>query len=344
MSFPVLARVVFSALREFDVIDFIWHGGETTLLPISFYKKAMLAQARFRRPGQSIRNIIQTNGTRVSEEWVRFLKTYEFSAGISIDGPPEIHDRYRRYAGGRPSFDDVVRGIDILKKYKVPFTVLTVIDEATLELGADRLFDFFLELGVANYSCIAAKPVNQPEATPGSTTSHYTDPEQICTFLMRLHDRWLEHGDPSLCIRELNAIRNGILDEKPKTCAISGRCFGRYFLVEPNGDIAHCDLFQGDPRYTLGNIMETDFAELLTSDKLTQLREQNQRARAVMREQCSEFDVCQGGCPHDRYTSARHNLAHSDECCGLRSLIEHVRERMVGESRMLTTPVSSRNT
>src|SRR5438105_7905485 len=105
MPFPVLARLMAAALTDpqHAAVDFIWHGGETTLLPTTFYEKALLVQSRFRRPGQLVGNTIQTNGTRLTPEWLRFLRDNQFGVGVSVDGPPQLHDRYRRYASGRPS-------------------------------------------------------------------------------------------------------------------------------------------------------------------------------------------------------------------------------------------------
>ena len=75
MTLPVIARMIATALREPEhrVVDFIWHGGETTVLPISFYEKAMLVQSRFRQPNQLVRNTIQTSGTLLTPSWVRPL-------------------------------------------------------------------------------------------------------------------------------------------------------------------------------------------------------------------------------------------------------------------------------
>src|SRR5262249_35475040 len=156
MSFAVMARMVAAALRdpEHDSVEFIWHGGETTVLPIAFYEKAMLVQSRFRRPGQLVSNTLQTNGTRLTPEGARLLKANEFGVGVSLDGPPEVHDRSRRYASGRPSFDRVAAGIRLLRDHGVEFGVIMVIDEEALALGPDRVFDFFLEHEVYDYSVL----------------------------------------------------------------------------------------------------------------------------------------------------------------------------------------------
>jgi serine-type anaerobic sulfatase-maturating enzyme len=329
MPFDVLARMIAAALRdpEHDVVDFIWHGGETTALPISFYERALIVQSRFRREGQIVRNLIQTNGTLVDAEWARFLRANEFVVGVSLDGPQAVHDRQRVFASGEGSFARVLHGINLLREHGVRFGVLLVADEDVLALGPDAVFDFFQELDVRDWSVLTVKPENDPGASAGSAVPHYADPATMARFLSRLYDRWAEEGDRMIRIRELNAIRRGLAGRRPGMCTVAGGCFGHYYLVEPNGDVAHCDLFLGDPTYTLGNVLRDSFAEIRAGERLAAVTTANRQAVDRMRA-CPEFAVCKGWCPHERYLSRRHNHAHSDDCCGLRPLISHIRTRM----------------
>jgi uncharacterized protein len=328
MTFSVLTRLMAAALCDptHDVVRFTWHGGETTLVPIGFYEKALWLQARFLRPGQVVVNSIQTNGTRLTPEWARFLRANEFNVGLSIDGPPEIHDRYRRDVAGRPTFASVARGIAVLREHRMPFNVLMVIDEAGLALGPDRLFDFCLEMGIRQYGLNFVAPVNQPDASPGTPTEHYVDPQRMVPFLTRLYDRWREHGDPKIHIREVEALRMRLAARPTYFCTLAGGCFGELFGVEPNGEVVHCVDFVGDPRYTLGNIVTDDFATLRRSAAMMALRAENEETLAAMRA-CPNFAVCNGWCPRERYTSLRHNPRHRADCCGLRNLIDHIRAR-----------------
>ena len=328
MGFPVLAQLTAAALRDptHDSIRFTWHGGETTLMPIGFYEKALLLQARFRRPGQAVTNSIQTNGTLLTPLWARFLRDNQFVVGLSIDGPPEIHDRYRRYASGRATFADVAQGIALLRRHHVPFGVLMVIDEAGLELGPDRLFDFCIEMGIRQYGLNFVAPRTQPDAPRGTPTAPYIEPHRMIPFLKRLYDRWSEYGDPNLRIREVNALRSRIASHSTFFCTVAGGCFGEFFGVEPDGQVSHCVDFVGDPQYVVGNILTSDFAAIRSSERMRALQEENERALALMRG-CPNYAVCNGWCPRERYTSLRHNSAHRDDCCGLSDLIDHIRGR-----------------
>ena len=197
MTVPVMARMIRAALTdpEHDAVHFIWHGGESTVLPLAFYRKALTVQAMYQRPGQIVQNTIQTNGTRITPSWARFLKANQFRVGISLDGPAEMHDRERRYVDGRGSFIDVVGAFAILRRQGVPFQVLMVVNEDTLSLGPDRAFEFFLDNGIDRYGFNAVTPVNQPDAVPGTPTADYVDPHRMSDFLIGVYDRWRRHGD-----------------------------------------------------------------------------------------------------------------------------------------------------
>jgi uncharacterized protein len=339
MSFPVVARMTARALAEHERVHFIWHGGEPTLLPISFYEKALLVQAHLRRPGQKIGNSMQTNATKLTPAWARFFRANNIEVGVSIDGPAPLHNRHRLYRSGAGSYDRVIRGLSLLKEHEVQFGGLVVVDEGTLEFGARRLLDFLVGQGIRSFGLLAAKPRNEPAAEPGTPAAHYLEPERMSAFLTNLYEAWLSRGDPSVQIRELEALKAQIKGESAGFCTLSGECWGHYYMIEPDGRVVGCDVFSGDPRYTLGNIMNTSFLEIANSEGLRRLKKERCDAMEAMRG-CPEFPVCNGWCPHERYVSIRHNKSHRDGCCGLRDLIAHLRHRMADEPQCLQSKCS----
>jgi uncharacterized protein len=345
MSTPVLASMTRAALADMqhDAVHFVWHGGEATMLPLGFFRQALTAQAMHQRPGQVVRNTIQSNGTRITPAWARFLKANDFRVGVSLDGPPEVHDRERRYAGGGGSMADVISGMRVLRDHGVPFHVLMVVGDATLALGADSVFDFFVQHGIDRYGFNAVTPVNQPDAAPGTPTVDYVDPRRMTEFLIGIDDRWRAHGDPLIWIRELEAIRRRVRGDAPGYCKLAGGCLGRYYIVEPNGDTAHCDLFLGDPAYELGNVTRDGFAAMRASATMAALVARRGDELDAMRS-CAEFTTCNGWCPHERYLAARHDPRTSAGCCGLANLIGHIRARETGavptRPRPLGVPVT----
>jgi len=333
MSFPVMARMIANALAEHERVHFIWHGGEPTLLPISFYRKALLVQARLRRPRQRIGNCFQTNGTKLTPAWARFFRANGIHVGISIDGPEDLHNSHRSYRSGKGSYEHVIQGLGLLKEHEVQFSGLVVVDEDTLEFGAQRLLDFLVGEGIRSFGLLAAKPRNEPAAEAGTTAAHYIEPARMSAFLIDLYDAWLSRGDQNVKIRELEALKTQIKGGSAGFCTLSGQCWGHYYMIEPDGSVVACDVFSGDPRYALGNIMSTSFTEIANSPRLLQLKKEHHGAMKVMRG-CPEFPVCKGWCPHERYVSIRYNKEHRDDCCGLRDLIAHIRNRMADEPKI----------
>jgi uncharacterized protein len=329
MSYSVMLAMTARALQDplHDSVDFVWHGGEPTLLGRSFFAKAIHAQARLRRPNQAITNSLQTNATRLDDDWARFLRDNRFAVSVSLDGPAFIHDGQRRYRSGRSSFADVRRGIDVLRHHGIPVSALLVVDRQTLDLGPDVVFDFFVDQGVGSFGLLAAKPKNEPSAGPNHPSKHYVRPAEMGRFLSRLFDRWVAHGDPALRVREFDALLKRIVGRSAPTCVLAGHCFGSYFLIEPNGEAAHCDLFLGDPAYTFGSIVSDTFADLRSSPAMKLLRTENRAALETMRD-CPNFAICNGWCPHERYTAFRHDPEFSRSCCGLGGLIDHIRARV----------------
>jgi uncharacterized protein len=327
MSFDVLARTVAAALRDpsHDRVTFLWHGGEPSVLPLDFFRRALVVQSRYARAGQAVRNVLQTNGTRLTDDWARFLRDSEFQVGISIDGPPELHDRRRVHRSGRGSSDEVLQGIATLRSHGVPFGVLVVVDDDVLALGPDAVFDFMLENGIRSYGFNAVCPDNHPDAPAGTPATPYTTPAQMGAFLAGLYDRWLRHGDPTIRIRELDGIRARVHGTEAVPCQLRGDCLGDYFIVEPDGEVAHCDLFLGDPAYRLGNVRDATFAMMRAGEAMAALRRKRAAELAAMAG-CPEFGVCNGWCPHETYLSQRHDPMHRSGCCGLDGLIRHVRE------------------
>lgn len=120
-----------------DVL-FTWHGGEPLMRPLSFYRKALELQKKYGR-GRNISNVIQTNGTLLTDEWCRFLHENNWLVGVSIDGPQEFHDEYRRTASGGPSWAKAMRGIRQLNKHHVEWNAMAVVND----FNADYPLDFY---------------------------------------------------------------------------------------------------------------------------------------------------------------------------------------------------------
>jgi uncharacterized protein len=324
MTFLVLARTVRDALRIADVhrVDFVWHGGEATLLPPSFYRKALWLQEQFRRSGQTVCNAVQTNGTRLSDEWLAFLRRYSIGVGVSLDGPAEIHDRRRVDSTGRGTSARVREGLDHLRNAGIRNAgVLMVVDEEICELGAAQLLAYLLESGIERVALlnVLAPNTRQSECDGGA----YLPLPRFVEFLCELFRLWWPAHKDELRIRELDELVDQLKGGPPQTCVFAGNCFGGYLTIEPTGEVSACDKYIGDATFHFGSVLETSLADIQASVQLKAVRALNEREVHQMID-CPWFSLCHGGCPHDRYTGARRLPGFDASCCGFAPLLSEI--------------------
>lgn len=320
MGFPVLIRAVRDVLRAPGVgnVQFVWHGGEATLLPISFYHKALWLQQQFQRPGQVVSNAIQTNGVRLSDEWLGFLRRYRFSVGVSLDGPPEVHDQRRIDVRGKPTSARVRLGLKRLRDAGISHGVLLVVDNSVVDVGPQRLLEYLMDIDVAKVDFLNALPSNTPVGAPGQ--GFYLSFPRYVEFLCEVFRCWWPQYAERIWIRELGGLVRQLAGGKPESCVFAGDCFGGFLTIEPSGDVSACDKYVGDQDYHFGNLLSESLSMVLSSGRLTQVRADNAEAVAITKE-CRWFSVCQGGCPHDRYTSIRRLPEGDSRCCGFAPLL-----------------------
>jgi len=328
MPFEVLAHLTAKALQSAEpkLVNFIWHGGEPLLLGQDFFRKALSLQEEFLRPRRYVLNSIQTNGTLIDEAWCEFLGRNKFTVGISVDGPEEIHNRNRNYSGGRGSFSDVLRAIDLMRKHDLSFGVLVVLNENTKRLRAAEIFDFVLnDLGVKNFAFLPAVPDNVPgQATGERLAEDYFPMDDYNEFMKQIFDHWLALDDTEVSVRELEGILRSVMGGNPQVCTLAGGCIGENYHIEANGDVYHCDKYVGDPRYHVGNIVRESFESIGQSPKHLDLVADEKRKHELL-SACPNYQVCHGGCPHDRYIAERYDSAFTGGCCGQSDLIDHIR-------------------
>jgi uncharacterized protein len=321
MSLDTVSQIIKKALDYADRVEFIWHGGEPLLMGIQFYEKVVELQKRYRREGQTIMNSLQTNGTLISQEWVDFFKANDFHVGVSLDGPPEVHNANRIFRNGQGSFEQVMRGIRLLKENGVEFGVLAVITKETVRLGAKRFLDFFIENGIFNIGILRQRPalnIGRTDALPR---------EEFEKFAIELFDYWYSLDDPRIRIREFDAILSRILGSESKVCIFSGNCVGRLLGIISDGDVYHCDEFMFDDRYKLGNVREQTFEEILNpmNPRLIRIRLETEGTKKSI--SCKYSKICNYGCPKDRYVFSK--VYNEEGTCGWCNVIDHIYKRVM---------------
>jgi len=339
MSEEVLDRLVKDYMRlGFDVVGFAWQGGEPTLMGVDFFRSAVELQKKYGRAGQEVSNTLQTNGVLLDENWCRFFHENKFLLGISIDGPKEFHDSYRVDRSGSGTFDRVMRGIESCKEYSVQFNALVLLNNRNVE-HADKLFDFLIENDMTYVQFIPC--IERDPATDKATDFSIT-PKQYGDFLCKLFDLWYDYGPEKLNIREFDSLVTHYVLGNHTICTYSKQCAG-FVVIEHNGDAFCCEFFV-EPKWRLGNILETPLEELAGSNlKRTFARDkQNLCDKCLL---CSYLDICRGGCMKDR---VRLSPGQADSqtyfCEGYKQFFDYTVPRFVQIAAAISDGSGSRHT
>jgi serine-type anaerobic sulfatase-maturating enzyme len=272
---------------------FAWQGGEPTLMGLPFFERAVSLMQQFGQRGQSVSNALQTNGILIDEKWCKFLRGYNFLVGLSLDGPPEIHDHYRVTMNDKGTHAEVLRAFKLMQQSQVEFNTLTVVNELTAK-HAKTLYGYFLELGMKHMQFIPCIETDSRtlEPHPFSVT-----PEAYADFLCELFDCWKKDVFDCVSIRMFDGILNKELTGCTNLCYLDGTC-GECPVIEYNGDVYPCDFFV-EPEQKLGNILKTPLDKIVTRAKARQFRAGRFKLPGDC-EGCEWVNLCRGGCMKDR--------------------------------------------
>lgn len=261
------------------------------LLGINFYEQALALQGKYKKPGQDIRNSLQTNATLVTGEWVEFFKKNNFGVGVSVDGPSHIHDQVRVHPDGSGSYARVLSGINLLKAGGISFGGIAVVNSITIR-DPEVMFAFIKEVDIP----MALNRCNAKDGDSKEVKELAIDPGKYSKFLLNMFDLWINENNPGIKIRPLDELVRAVLGYHPKSCGFLGQC-ERYFTVDFNGDVYPCDEFLNE-RYLLGNLGGQKVDILWQSEDFRNYY----LGRGGVVEYCGDcewIDVCHGGCMRD---------------------------------------------
>ena len=287
---------------------FTWHGGEPLMRSIDFYKKALTLQKKYAR-GRCIDNVIQTNGTMLTDEWCEFFAQNNWLVGISIDGPQEYHDHYRLTSTGNPSWQKVMHGIELLKKHHVEWNAMAVVNAYNANHPLE-FYHFFKDNG-CQYLQFTPIVERLTKHQDGRTLASLADnheipladfsvtPEQWGNFLCAIFDEWVRNDVGKMFVEIFDCTLANWMGVLPGICAYSKNC-GHAGVMEHNGDVYSCDHFVF-PEYKLGNIRDHTLIEMLYGDKQHAF---SRLKHTSLPRQCKECDMefaCHGECPKNRF-------------------------------------------
>lgn len=287
---------------------FTWHGGEPLMRSIDFYKKALALQKKYAH-GKQIDNVIQTNGTLLTDEWCEFFAKNHWLVGISVDGPQEYHDHYRVTPDGKPSWEKVMQGISLLKKHRVEWNAMAVVNAYNAEHPLE-FYHFFRDNG-CQYLQFTPIVERLTEHEDGRTLASLADdreipladasvtPQQWGNFLCTIFDDWVRHDVGKTFVEIFDCTLANWMGVLPGICAYSKEC-GHAGVMEHNGDVYSCDHFVF-PEYKLGNIREQSLIDMLYGEKQQAF---SRLKHTSLPRQCKECDMefaCHGECPKNRF-------------------------------------------
>jgi uncharacterized protein len=303
------------------VIRFSWHGGEPTVLGLDYFRKIVALQHKHQSANQRITNGIQTNGILLDEDWCRFLATEGFVVGLSLDGPQEMHDRYRVTKDQKPTHEQTMRGYKLLQQHQIDCDILCVVHAHNVR-HPTQVYRFFTQI---NAQYVTFLPLVEPQPDiEGSVSSRTVPAEAWGAFLCTIFDEWMSQDIGRIKVQIFEEASRTAFNQDHSLCIFRPTC-GDVPVIEHNGDFFSCDHFV-DIEHNLGNIQETPLVELLESPEQ---RAFGQAKLETLPRYCQACDVramCNGGCPKNRFLRTPDGEAGLNYlCAGYKRFFSHCR-------------------
>ena len=337
-------------------IVFEWQGGEPTLLGLDYFRAVVELQRKFAPPHRKVFNNLQTNGTLLDKEWCRFLRDHRFLVGLSLDGPRELHDAFRKAKGGEPTFDRVVVAAELLKRHGVGFNTLTVVNRLNARRPLDVYRFLTREIGprlVQFIPCVERKGFGRgrPErqdpscpvtgsaaARPGTDESILTDwsvdPDDFGAFLSKVFDDWHNRDIGRHHVNLFESFVGVWAGLPPQICVFNEFC-GKSVMVERDGSVYSCDHF-ASPEHRLGCIRQTDLVDLVFSSRQVVFGHAKSELLPAWCRECRYLGACYGECPKNRLVRTPDGKTGLNYLCpGLKRFFAHADERLQALARQI---------
>lgn len=279
-----------------EEIGFSWHGGEPLMAGIDFFRKVVQLQRKHKPSGRTILNGIQTNGTLLDEDWCRFLSSEGFIAGISIDGPGDLHNKYRRTVRKSPSLQQVLHGYELLQKHGVTTEILCVLNSINVK-HPHVIYDFFKQLGARFFTFLPLVIQQRGSVTGASPES--VPANEFGLFLKEVFDEWVENDIGKIKIQIFEEAARTAFRQEHTLCIFKVNC-GGVPVVEHNGDFYSCDHYV-DNEHLSGNIKNNSLAALLDSPEQKAFGKAKSATLPRYCNECTVKEMCNGECPKNRF-------------------------------------------
>ena len=302
-------------------ISFCWHGGEPLMAGLPFYRKAMELQKKY-AGDKVIENTLQTNGILLNEEWCSFFRDNNFLIGLSLDGPEDIHNAFRRDCGGAPTFARVMKAAELMRATGTDFNILATVNARSEGRGAEvyrflRSLNRFMQfLPVVEY--VRQRPGKRPLIVSPDDEDAVEAPWSVSSkgygrFMCDVFDEWVKSDVGNCFVQLFDVTLANWCGVQPPLCAFGEVC-GDGMVVEHNGDVYSCDHFVY-PEYRLGNIMTGELAQMYRSEEQQSFGRDKRDALPMECKRCNYYFLCHGECPKHRFAYARNGEPYMNVLC-----------------------------
>lgn len=310
--------------------NFVWHGGEPLLAPLEFYERVVELQKKYAN-GVNIENSIQTNGTLLNDSWCEFFARNNWLVGVSIDGPEDIHNKYRKTFDGRGTFESVMRGINLLNKHGAEWNAMAVVSDYCAETP-DAFYSFFKSISCRfiQFTPVVERISNGSLASledDGELAPYSVSPDSWGDFLCAVFDRWVASDVGRVFVQIFESTLANWLKLTPGVCTLSDSC-GSSMVLNANGDVYPCDhfVFKG---YKIGNLYRQNFDQLCDSGGFKRFSKMKTQLLPDECKRCQYYFACRGECPRNRFCKSPSGQPYSNYLCsGYKKFFEHVRPYM----------------
>lgn len=334
MSDELLEKFIKEYIESQPVSDvvFVWHGGESLLRPVSFYKKVLKLQSQY-RGGKNIINTLQTNGTLLNREWCEFFSSNGWLIGLSIDGPEFIHDAFRKTQNMKGTFKSVMEGIERLNKHKVEWNILATVNSLNGDYPVET-YKFFKSLGTP---FIQFTPVVERYESNGKLLSgkdegivvadFSVNPKQWGHYLISMYDEWVKQDVGTVFVQLFDSTLANWMGMTPGVCTMARTC-GNAPAIEFNGDVYSCDHFVF-PQYYLGNLKKRSLVEMVLDPRQQRFGFDKSQTLPAQCKKCEYLFACNGECPRNRFVvTADGDPGLNYLCEGYKMFFKHVASDM----------------
>lgn len=320
--------------KEYRHTKLIWHGGEATLMGMSFFEVAIQIQKEFEQDHKFI-NLLQTNCTNLDEKFMNFLIENNFKVGSSVDGPQRIHDSQRVNKLGKGTFERVMKTVKYFRSHGSSVNTLAVMTANTLE----NLDEFYEYIKTQSEYSVKVNPLISKGYACGNGHLEIS-PKQYGDAMIYLFDKWINEPESNFNIEPLAEMLQALTSGSVRTCVFDGNCSESFIGIDYLGNITPCGKW-AESEYCFGNINQDSIEHALQSVQAEQFRAKREIAIELCGN-CKYKNICNGGCPHNAYIKHKDITQKDFYCETYRIIFEHI-EKVLKEEIAYASKICNSN-